>query len=319
MPERNYLREVEDALRKKREAAERISIARRAEVWDKVPGVRILDEELATTASKVLSAMIAGGDSSKRVAEIRANNEALRKKRSELLVKAGYPADYTQVKYDCEKCADSGYVGIDMCACMKSCIAEMRLSDSDLGRLASTQNFDNFNFSYFKDGEERARIERNYKILRSFAEGFSKDTTMSYLLIGDTGLGKTHLSTAVGVQVIKLGYDVVYKTVQTLIDDFEEVQFKGGRSDSVKQYYDCDLLIIDDLGCEFVTQFTKAELYNIINSRALSSLPTIISTNCSAKELEEKYTQRTASRILGYYYPLAFCGRDVRQIIKRLP
>lgn len=313
MPERNYLLEVEDALRKKREAAEAQVELRRLEVHAAIPEVALLDAELATTASKVLSVMIAGTDVADKVADIRKKNEELRKKREALLVKGGFAPDYTAVRYDCEKCADSGYVGIDMCSCMKSCIAELRLADSDLGRLASFQSFENFDLSYYAPGEERECVMRSYKILKAFAESFSKDSVQNFLLLGDTGLGKTHLSTAVGVSVIKRGFDVLYRTVQSVMDDCEEVQFKGGRSDSVRQYYDCDLLIIDDLGAEMSTQFTVSSVYNIINARMNRKKPTIISTNLSQKELRDRYADRITSRLFGEYIPLQFRGTDIRK------
>ena len=75
-----------------------------------------------------------------------------------------------------------------------------------------------------------------------------------------------------------------------------------------------DLLIIDDLGVEFSTQFTVSCVYNIINSRILSRKPTIISTNLTPRELEDKYTQRITSRIIGGFVSLRFIGRDIRQI-----
>ena len=313
MTERNYLLEVEDALRKKREAAEALVEKRKKEVHGKIPEVAAIDAQLSTTASKVLSAMISGVDVANKVSEIRRRNDELRKKREALLVAGGFAPDYTALKHDCEKCADSGYVGIDMCNCMKTCIAELRLADSDLGRLAAYQSFDSFDLSYYAPGEERECLARNLRILRGFAEGFSRESTQSFLLVGNTGLGKTHLSTAVGVEVIKRGYDVLYRSVQSVIDDFEEVQFKGGRSDSIKPYHDCDLLIIDDLGAEMSTQFTVSCIYNIINARMNKKKPTVVSTNLTQKELRERYADRITSRLFGEYVPLQFKGTDIRR------
>jgi len=76
----------------------------------------------------------------------------------------------------------------------------------------------------------------------------------------------------------------------------------------------CDLLVIDDLGAEFSTQFTLSAIYNIINTRMTCRKPVIINTNLTQKEIEAKYTERIASRILGTYTCLRFFGRDVRQI-----
>lgn len=79
---------------------------------------------------------------------------------------------------------------------------------------------------------------------------------------------------------------------------------------------DCDLLIIDDLGSEFSTQFTVACIYNIINTRINLGKPVIISTNLTGEELEAKYTQRITSRIIGSYVSLLFIGKDIRQLKK---
>ena len=313
MRERNYLLEVQDVLRKKREAAEAVADANRAEIHKAIPQIKEIDAVLYSTGAKILSVLVSGGDVEDKVAAIREENRALQEKRRALLEKNGYPADYTSVKYDCEKCGDSGYVGIDMCVCMKTCISRMRLADSELGRLCDTQSFDTFDLSYYAPGEERASMERTLMTMKRFADSFSSDTTDSWLFLGDTGLGKTHVSTAVGITVIGRGYDVEYKTIQSLIDDFEEVQFKGEKSERIRNYYDCDLLIVDDLGCELSTQFTVSCIYNIINARMNKRRPTIISTNLTQKELRDRYGDRITSRLFGEYRPLVFKGTDVRR------
>ncbi len=313
MSERNYYKEIHDEFRNKRERAERLSEERRAQVHEAVPEIREIDARLAKTGSEILSAIMAGGDTEAKVENIRRNNNELRVKRNILLKQNGYPTDYTEIKYECEKCADSGYVGLDMCNCMKSAIVEARLADSELGRLCETQSFDNFDLGYYSLGNERSVMEYNLSALRSFAEGFSAKTADSWLLFGDTGLGKTHLSTAVGVTVIRRGYDVMYKTVQAVIDDFEEVQFKGASQQMVRRYYDCDLLIIDDLGAELTNQFTTSCIYNIMNVRMNKRKPTVISTNLTQSELRERYADRITSRLFGEFKPLHFRGTDVRR------
>ena len=313
MSERNYYKEVHDLYRNKRERAEREAEERRRAVHEAIPQVFDIDTRLARTGSEILSAIMQGGDYESKIEGIRKTNTLLREKRSELLLKGGYPADSTDIVYECEKCADSGYVGLDMCNCMKAAIAEARLSDSELGRLCDLQSFENFDLSYYAQGSERLSIEHIVRSLRSFAEGFDSTTSDSWLLFGDTGLGKTHLSTAVGVTVIRRGYDVLYKTVQAVIDDFEEVQFKGASQQSIKRYYDCDLLIIDDLGAELTNQFTTSCIYNIMNVRMNKRKPTIISTNLTQKELRDRYADRITSRLFGEFKPLQFKGTDVRR------
>ena len=78
----------------------------------------------------------------------------------------------------------------------------------------------------------------------------------------------------------------------------------------------CDLLILDDLGAEFTSAFVTASIYNIVNSRLLSGLPTIVSTNLSLSELEKRYGERVVSRFMGCYEIKQFAGRDVRVMKK---
>ena len=77
---------------------------------------------------------------------------------------------------------------------------------------------------------------------------------------------------------------------------------------------DADLLILDDLGAEFATQFTVSAIYNIINSRILGGKPTIINTNLTLSELRGRYTERIVSRLMGTYSVLNFYGNDIRQL-----
>ena len=77
---------------------------------------------------------------------------------------------------------------------------------------------------------------------------------------------------------------------------------------------DPELLILDDLGSEFVTQFTSAELFRIINTRLVSGGKMIISTNLNREMLKKTYNERIASRITGNFSILEFLGDDIRSI-----
>jgi DNA replication protein DnaC len=135
------------------------------------------------------------------------------------------------------------------------------------------------------------------------------------LLIGKTGTGKTHISTAIAREIISQGFDVVYDSAQNIVADFEADKFRSGYGTEPKseKYLECDLLIIDDLGTEFSSQFTVSCLYNLINTRANRAMATIISTNLSAEELARKYEDRIYSRLVGVgTRVLVFEGRDRR-------
>ena len=131
---------------------------------------------------------------------------------------------------------------------------------------------------------------------------------------GRTGLGKTHLSLAIAGEVLKRGYGVIYVSAPALLQKLEKEYFSrtGGDTSSFDMLTDCDLLIIDDLGAEFRTQFSVSQIYNILNSRLLQHKPVIISTNLSMQELEKNYSERFVSRINGAAQKLDFVGKDLR-------
>lgn len=289
--------------------------ARRIELYATLPEIQSLDLLLSRTGLDIMGAILTGGaDTEKKIAEIREKNRLTQEKRGAILIANGYPADYTDVRYECMACGDSGYVGQKMCVCMRKALTMASFESSGLGALIGTQTFDNFSLNYYQ-GTDRDRAEAAQRHLRTFAEGFNKETYRNYLLLGSTGLGKTHLSTAVTAEVIERGFDVFYVTAVGMLGDFEGKRF-GSEADKQKdlsRYYEADLLIVDDLGTEIVNQFTLSCLYDVINSRLNTHRSTMLNTNLSRKELEDKYNERITSRLFGEYYPLLFTGSDIRR------
>ncbi|MBQ6893475.1 MAG: ATP-binding protein [Clostridia bacterium] len=305
---KNYY-ELKEAFEKKHLDAAASAEARRHTLWERVEGVREIDEALSMTASRIFGAALGGKASlDARMAEIKKDTEDLREARAILLKNAGYPADYSDVRYDCEKCRDLGFVETKMCDCFRRALILKGYETSGLGALISKQTFDNFSLEYF-GGEDRARMAQNLEIVRTFAENFSKNSG-SLLFMGGTGLGKTHLSSALAKTVIDSGHDVLYTSALNMISDFEKAKFKGEGDTSA--YLGAELLIIDDLGTEGSGAFTESFVYNVIDTRICKGLPTVVSTNLTAHELSARYGERIFSRLLGVYQPLVFCGNDVR-------
>jgi len=306
--------EVMEKFASKRRLAEAESEVRCFEVYSKLPEVKDIDRELSATALNILTISASGADIDGKIAALRERTESLREKRAALLASESFPEDYTDVHFECEKCCDTGFVGTKICDCLKSEIALAALEDSGIGNLAKTQSFDNFDFKFYTD-EQLKYIKTNYAVLKDFAENFDPERPKSFLLMGATGLGKTHLSTSVAKVVIDKGYKVVYDTIDGILSDYEAERFKDTLTEDEirKRYYDCDLLIIDDLGCEISNQFSVSCVYNLINTRINSDKSTIINTNLTSDELRSFYADRITSRIFGEFTPLYFIGKDIRQ------
>ena len=311
---RDDLIRIKGEYREKYQRARQSADMRAEEIYLIIPRVREIDRALSRTAMEIMSAVTSGKESAyEALTRVKAKNLTLMEERGKLLKAAGYPENYTDVKYECEKCGDTGYVDEKMCECMKRELVMAGYESSGLGRLIAKQSFENFSLDYYKTGGANYQMmERFYNSLSTFAQNFSADTYMNFLLMGGTGLGKTHLSTAVAKTVIEKGFDVLYISAIDMFGAFEQKQFGNGE-DNTHRYFECDLLIIDDLGTELTNQFTVSCLYNVINSRINSNKSTFINTNFSKKEIEAKYAERITSRLFGEYYPIAFMGVDIRK------
>ncbi len=286
----------------------------RRELHEKLPTVREIDFYLAGTGKEIMDIIISGKNVETRVEALKEKNRALLSRRAECLKEAGYPEDYSDIQYECSICADSGYVDGKMCECMRRELVLAGYESSGLGGLIGKQTFDNFSLEYYKNPQSRENMSLFSSGLRRFAESFDGTHFCNYLLIGGTGLGKTHLSTAVAKTVIDRGFDVLYVTAVGMIRDFEDKRFGSGEGaiNSTDRYYSADLLIIDDLGTEIVNQFTLSCLYDVINARINNKKCTFINTNLTQKEIEAKYNERITSRLFGEYKLLTFSGTDIR-------
>ncbi|MBR4033165.1 MAG: ATP-binding protein [Clostridia bacterium] len=310
-------RRIREEYREKYKKAEADADARRRELWEKVDGLRALDAALSATGPRLLNAIL--GKSSESFEKVKSDVERLNQERSLLLATYGFPPDYSDPRYECEKCRDSGYVDGEICECMKLRLRLAGYESSGIAKLMDEQTFETFRLDYYKTNQ-RSYENMSYvlRTMREYAENFNPDRSGNLLLLGGTGLGKTHLSTALAKTLIDNGYDVVYSGAIGMIADFEQHRFgnsAGGESgNDLDRYYACDLLIIDDLGAEVSNQFTVSTIYNVLNNRISLGLPTVISTNLNQNELNARYWDRITSRILGEFRPLIFSGSDVRKL-----
>lgn len=311
-------------LSSRRAEARAIATQRKAELYEQLPRLAEIENELAGTASALVHVIMTGGrTAAEAVAEVKAKNLDLQGERTALLARAGVPSDYLEPVYTCKTCKDEGYMNGKLCQC-----AEKLMRDEKLLRLNSTSSlalssFNNFMLDYYPNIPDssgvipRARMKEIYAQCVRFAKDFAPQNGKNLLLLGATGLGKTHLSLAIAAEVINKGYEVIYGSVQDLFRRSETEKFsrEGNSYDTLDSLLSCDLLILDDLGAEFVTSYSASTLYNLINTRINHRKSTIISTNLPLKELNTQYADRVVSRLIGNYSVLWFQGNDIRRIM----
>ncbi len=317
-----YSREIyaaaEQVLAERRRNAENEAEEHRAVFYRRCPAAELIEKQLSSTAISAARSVLSGGNTREQLTRLKQNNQMLQNRLKELLVSEGYPADYLEPHYTCPDCQDKGYINGKMCECMKTLLRTESYRRLNTLTPLSLSTFETFSLDYYPDTAEDSG-KRSPRFLmtgvlnncRNYAAGFSPSSP-SLILQGGTGLGKTHLSLAIANTVIQKGFGVVYCSVNNMINQLEREHFGREDGDSGRSLLECDLLILDDLGTEFRSAFSIAEIYNIVNTRLLTQKPTIISTNLSIQELQERYTERFASRIMGNYVRVAFCGRDNR-------
>ena len=307
----------------RRQTARALAEDARAEAEAVIPALRHAEEEVRVRG---IRCALAGASGKDRTAANAALTEA-KQKLAALLAASGRPTDALEPKFTCKKCQDTGYVGAQKCECFQKLL---RQAAFDALGAAHPQDcrFSNFSLDYYSvqplpNGvvpREKMAMVKNYcaAYARDFLiDRYRRTAPPSLLFLGNTGLGKTHLSLAIAGQVIEKGYGVVYGSAQNLLGKLEKEKFSFNTQDEDQQSYlslvqECDLLILDDLGTEFLSQFVTSMLYNIINTRLLEGRPTIISTNLTFQEISKRYTDRLASRLFGGYEQFEFVGRDVR-------
>lgn len=296
--------------------------ARTLAVEAAIPELAAVDRALRETGVKIFGAALSGKEGlDERISALRRENTELQTIRGDILESHGYPRDYTRVKYECPACDDTGFTkesnGETLCVCMRRALVLAGYESSGIGPLLSSQTFETFSLDYYRDPSDRERMRRILEEARRFVGEFDGQSPRNIVMFGGTGLGKTHLSTACAKALIDRGFDVVYDTAQNIFSAFEREQFDRAslspdEPKPTSRFFECDLLIIDDLGAELSNAFTVSCLYNLLNTRLNHRHSVIISTNLDYPRIKERYGDRISSRLLGEYLTFAFAGRDVR-------
>lgn len=253
--------------------------------------------------------------------DLKAETETINRAISELLVSNGFPEDYISYKFTCEKCYDTGYRDGIRCSCMTELLTKYTIEELNEFCTLKLHTFDEFRSDYYperdSDGEEpRKRMELVYRNCIEYAKDFRQDSD-SLFFYGKTGLGKTFLSSCIASELMKKGYSVVFFSIPSLFTKLEDEHFGRADTKTMELLLSADLVILDDLGSEFKTQFTESKLYEIVNGRLNLDKPVILSTNLSVGELQKMYNERIISRIIMQYAPMKFLGSDIRQIMRR--
>ncbi len=287
----------------------------------KLPQIEQCRRVLLSTGVALSRAILSGGGEA-AVEKIRRENLEAQDIIKRLLAENGYPEQYLDILYHCAACKDTGRTKAGkICECLQTLRCRQMLDYLRESHPLDGYDFSDFSLKFYSNEIDREtgilpskHMERILAYCHEYANTFSKESD-SLLLLGKTGLGKTHLSLSIAKTVASAGYLVEYGTAPDLLRQLEREHFSRDTLDdaSFDAMLEADLLILDDLGSEFSSSFTSSAVYQLLNTRLAKSKPTIISTNLDWRTLEERYTRRVISRISSEYVTLKFIGQDVRQ------
>lgn len=289
------------------------------EVYKEVPRLRALDQSISELSVRQARKLLDGDDAA--LTTLRNDLHLLFEEKRLLLEQAGYPEDYLEQSYTCQDCHDTGYVGDEKCHCFQKAIIDFLYTQSNLQEILERENFGTLSMDYYSENHKDALTGRSSRDAMTTAVRACKEFTLNFrrefrnlLLYGDTGVGKTFLTHCVARELLEQTCSVIYFTASQLFDIFAKKQFEKDEEAAAdyEHIYDCDLLIIDDLGTEFSNTFTTSQLFVCLNERLLRKRSTMISTNLSLDDLNTLYSERVFSRITSAYTVLRMTGDDIR-------
>lgn len=215
---------------------------------------------------------------------------------AQLLNAAGLPGDYLSPRFRCSYCEDTGYVG-DLvktpCACIRRRMAEDRFASSAIDK---RQSFEALREDVYPTEKQKKQAMKPKELCKKYADTFPEQSPRDMLLIGPTGLGKSHLLNAIGLELAARGVYVYKTTAYNLINSaMEAIKERAAAPD----FMGPELLIIDDLGTEpMISTVTRETLFSVINERQTAARATLWATNRDLEFIQESYGDRFLSRLV---------------------
>ena len=211
------------------------------------------------------------------------------------------------------------------CSCKRKEIEERRIYEEHiekgerLKRLFNNSLMDKkFINETFENWDFNKGNKSMYNVGVKYCEKFKevKKEGLGFILYGKPGNGKTYLSNCIGNRLLNKFVPVICVGINQLLERIRQTYNKYGNEGEdtiLRGLALADLLILDDLGAEQLTEWSVSKVYTIIDSRYRNKLPIIISTNKTVSELRDMYGERTIDRVLEMCTPIENKGESIRK------
>lgn len=299
----------------RQQAVMQAETARRA-AYAAHPALAAADEAHMRAGLGLAKAAALGGNVDAARAALTRADEAL----AAAVQEAGYSADAFHPAYRCPLCEDTGMKDGVPCSCVADVARRLRREEINAASPLGLCQFASFELVRYSDEVEpelgispRAYMGKLLNYCKNYAARFNQSSP-NLLFMGHTGLGKTHLALAIADAVLEGCHDVLYTSAAALAAQLGREHFDYTNNDEwLAACQEADLLILDDLGTEYITPLTISVLYELINTRMLTHRSTIYTTNITDQNVfVARYTEKVASRMLGGCKMFKFFGVDQR-------
>ncbi|MGN0294645.1 MAG: ATP-binding protein [Lachnospiraceae bacterium] len=297
-----------------RELEERIQA-----IYKQIPAIRELDNEITSLAAGQARKLLSGDPGS--LQELKVRMADLKEQKKVLLLGHGYPENAMDMQYTCPVCRDTGYADGRKCGCFRQKEIDLLYRQSNLREILEKENFDTFSFEWYDSTASdncispRQNAQEVAAVCKEMTRQFGQKK-QNLLLTGPAGTGKTFLTHCIAKALLDACCSVIYLSAAELFEIFSSHEFQDDREPEEElmyhHIYDCDLLIIDDLGTEVANNFTMSRLFSCINERARTNRPVVISTNLNMTQIRNHYSERISSRLISNYRVLKLYGKDIR-------
>ena len=326
-----------DAILEERRTQAAQSLNRRTdEVYTVCPEIEEIDRRIRALGLAYNKQLIAGSMTVAEVQDrIKMESDELSCRKEALLTSLGYPANYLVLNPNCPLCADTGIVrneadAAGRCACYRQMLLDNFYSHSNIAS-AGHATFELFDEKLFSDTPDEKRYSykasprENILRIKNFAQNYTKNfptvgSDQNLYLFGHTGTGKTFLSIAIAKELMRRGFTVLYQSAPALFNTITEYRMRAFRDEEYsdagyRSILTSDVLVIDDLGTESMTNPRYAEFITLLNERLGGGSrvkSTIIATNMDLRALRNAYDERISSRIIEHFKIIPLYGEDLR-------
>lgn len=301
--------------------------------WTRLPELARLDRAIAMAGADLLLETLAPGGEKTAAAR----KQMLQEERAALLAAAGLPQTLGEIVYACPKCKDTGIFDGRRCSCYQARLIPMLFESANLSHLAQVR-FDQFDESLFSDRPDPKRYESELSpraqlmgiraACEQFVRDFDRPETRNPFFVGKPGTGKTFLMVCIAHALIEQGRNVLYLPAVQLFDalaeyrmlatSFHPDEIRFERSAALQEaIFNCELLLIDDLGTELAGAARYPELLQVLDQRTGPDRRTILSSNVETGQMKRLYDERLLSRLYGGFAIYRFFGDDVRLVLSQ--